>query len=129
MKLFFANIYDAVKYALSDKKGIVIISALLAITSLINKNGSLNPFWRLFTVTLLIVMGYGPYVSWHTLKGSDEHPKINNLKKLIWPLQMMAVTSSYPTVKIVDSPHQIHLLNKVNLQRQKMKPKYFILDR
>ena len=82
MKLFFANIYDAVKYALSDKKGIVIISAMLAITSLIN-NGSLNPFWRLFTVTLLIVMGYGSYVSWYTLKGSDEHPKINNLKKLI----------------------------------------------
>lgn len=84
MKLFFANICDAVKYALSDKKGIIIISALLAITSFIDKNGFLNPFWRLFTVTLLIVMGYGSYVSWYTLKGSDEHPKINNLKKLIW---------------------------------------------
>lgn len=84
MKLFFANIRDAVKYALSDKKGIIIISALLTITSIINKDGFLNSFWKLFTVTLLIVMGYGSYVSWYTLKGSDKHPKINNLKKLIW---------------------------------------------
>ena len=84
MKLFLENIADAVKYALSDKKGIILISALLAITSFINKDGFLNSFWRLFTVTLLIVMGYGSYVSWYTLKGSDEHPKLNNLKKLIW---------------------------------------------
>ncbi|WP_407422255.1 DUF4013 domain-containing protein [Methanobrevibacter sp.] len=84
MRLFFDNICDAVKYALSDKKGIIIISALLAITSFINKDGFLNSFWKLFTVTLLIVMGYGSYVSWYTLKGSDKHPKINNLKKMIW---------------------------------------------
>lgn len=84
MKLFLGNVVDAVKYSLSDKKGIIIISALLAITSLINKNGSINPILKLVTVTLLIVMGYGSYVSWYTLKGSDEHPKINNLKKLIW---------------------------------------------
>jgi hypothetical protein len=84
MKLFLDNIGDAVKYALSDRKGIIIISALMAITSIINKDGFLNPFLRVFTLTLVIVMGYGSYVSWYTLKGSDEHPKINNLKKLTW---------------------------------------------
>ena len=84
MKLFLENIVDAVKYSLSDKKGIIVISALLGITSLINKDGFLNPITKLFTVTLLIVMGYGSYVSWYTLKGSDKHPKINNLKKMIW---------------------------------------------
>ena len=84
MKLFLGNIGDAVKYALSDTKGIIIISALMAITSFINKNNFLNSFWRMFTLTLLIVMGYGSYVSWYTLKGSNKHPKINNLKKLIW---------------------------------------------
>lgn len=82
MKLFLGNVVDAVKYSLSDKKGIIIISALLTITSLISKNGSINPILKLVTVTLLIVMGYGSYVSWYTLKGSDEHPKINNLKKI-----------------------------------------------
>jgi hypothetical protein len=75
---------DAVKYALSDTKGMIVISALMAITSIINKDGFLNSFWRMFTITLVIVMGYGSYVSWYTIKGSDEHPKINNLKKLIW---------------------------------------------
>ena len=84
MRLFIGNIADAVKYALTDRKGMIVISALMGITSIINKDGFLNPFWRMFTITLVIVMGYGSYVSWYTLKGSDEHPKINNLKKLIW---------------------------------------------
>ena len=83
MKLFLGNVVDAVRYALSDRKGIIVISALLGFTSFINKDGFLNPFLKLFTVTLLIVMGYGSYVSWYTLKGSDKHPKINNLRKQI----------------------------------------------
>lgn len=84
MRLFVGNIGNAVKYALSDRKGIIIISALMAITSIATANQHLNSFWRMLAVTLLIVMGYGSYVSWYTLKGSDKHPKINNLKKLIW---------------------------------------------
>ena len=84
MRLFVGNIGNAVKYALSDRKGIIIISALMAITSIATANQHLNSFWRMLAVTLLIVMGYGSYVSWYTLNGSDEHPKINNLKKLIW---------------------------------------------
>lgn len=84
MKLFMNNIVDAVKYSLSDRKGIVIISALMGITSFVTKNAHLNPFWKMITITLVIVMGYGSYVSWYTLKGSDEHPKINNIKKLTW---------------------------------------------
>ena len=84
MRLFVGNIGNAVKYALSDRKGIIIISALMAITSIATANQHLNSFWRMLAVTLLIVMGYGSYVSWYTLKGSDEHPKINNLKKLTW---------------------------------------------
>lgn len=84
MRLFVGNIGNAVKYALSDRKGILVISALMAITSIATANQHLNSFWRMLAVTLLIVMGYGSYVSWYTLNGSDEHPKINNLKKLIW---------------------------------------------
>ena len=84
MRLFVGNIGNAVKYALSDRKGIIIISALMAITSIATANQHLNSFWRMLAVTLIIVMGYGSYVSWYTLKGSDKHPKINNLKKLIW---------------------------------------------
>ncbi len=62
----------------------IVVSALMGITSFVTKNAHLSSFWRIFAVTLLIVMGYGSYVSWYTLKGSDKHPKINNLKKLTW---------------------------------------------
>ena len=96
MRLFVGNIGNAVKYALSDRKGIIIISALMAITSIATANQHLNAFWRMLAVTLLIVMGYGSYVSWYTLKGSDEHPKINNLKKLIWEgFKKSAITFIY----------------------------------
>ena len=111
MKLFLGNIGDAVKYALSDKKGIIIISALMTITSLINKNNFLNSFWRMFTLTLLIVMGYGSYVSWYTLKGSDKHPKINNLKKLTWEGFKKSVITFIYSVGLTFFFHQ----TKVNL--------------
>ena len=96
MRLFVGNLGDAVSYALSDRKGIIICSALMAITSIITANHRLNSFWGMFCVTLLIVMGYGSYVSWYTLKGSDEHPKIKNLKKLIWEgFKKSAITFIY----------------------------------
>ena len=85
MRVFLSQVEDAVRYALSDRRGMFTVSTLMAITSFINKNGSLTPIMKLVTVTLLIVMGYGSYVSWHTLKGSDEHPKLeNNLIRVTW---------------------------------------------
>ena len=68
MRLFVGNIGNAVRYALSNRKGIIVICALMAITSIAPTNQHLNSFWRILTVTLLIVMGYGPYVSWYALK-------------------------------------------------------------
>ena len=111
MKLFLDNIVDALKYALSDKKGIIVISALLGITSIVNKDGFLNSFLRLFTLTLLIVMGYGSYVSWYTLKGSDKHPKINNLKKLTWEGFKKSVITFIYSIGLTFFFHQV----KVNL--------------
>lgn len=111
MKLFLGNVADAIRYALSDRKGIIVISALLGFTSFINKDGFLNPFLKLFTVTLLIVMGYGSYVSWYTLKGSDKHPKINNLKKLIWEGFKKSVITFIYSIGLTFFFHQ----EKVNL--------------
>ena len=39
MRLFVGNLGNAVKYALSDRKGIIIISALMAITSIATPSG------------------------------------------------------------------------------------------
>ena len=86
MKLFFTYIKDAINYTFSDIFGIWVISTLLTITSLISKDAYIDKFWSIITVTLLIVAGYGSYVSWYTLKGSDEHPQLNKntIKKLTW---------------------------------------------
>ena len=84
MKLFFRHVKESIEYAFADKKAILVICVLMAITAIIYKNGSVNPILKLVTVTLLIVVGYGSYISWYTLKDSDEHPKFKNLKKLIW---------------------------------------------
>lgn len=85
MKVFLNQVEDAVRYALSDRKGLIVVSSLMAFTSFINKNGSVTPVMKLITISLLIVMGYGSYVSWHTLKGSDDHPKLkNNLRRITW---------------------------------------------
>ena len=85
MKLFATHIKDSIDYALSDKLGMLIVSSLVTLASLVNKDAFTHPFFKLFNICLLIVVGYGSYVSWYTLKGRDEHPHFkNNLKRLIW---------------------------------------------
>lgn len=84
MKAFLQDIKDSIKYAFSDKAAIIIIGSLMAITSIVYKNESVPPVYKLITVTMLIIMGYGSYVSWYTLKGSDKHPKFKNLKRITW---------------------------------------------
>ena len=98
MKLFLSYTKDAVKYALSDRKGIIVIGLLMTISSILYKDDMIKPIWKLTTVSLLIVIGYGSYVSWYTLKGSDKHPKFNRLKKLTWEgfkKTMITVTYSF----------------------------------
>lgn len=84
MKKFFGNYIDSIRYALSDRTGLIVVGILMALTSLVNKDGLIRPIWKLTTVTVLIVMGYGSFVSWYTLKGSDDHPKIRKIKKMTW---------------------------------------------
>ena len=85
MKSFIHNLKDAVDYALEDKVAILVISSLVTIASLINKNALSDQLFKLFNINLLIVVGYGSYVSWYALKGRDEHPSFkNNLRRLIW---------------------------------------------
>ena len=82
MKLFFNYVLDSIRYAISDKKSIFINGILHTFTSVIFKFSFITPFLKLFVVTYLILIGYGSYVSWYTLKGSDNHPKFRNILKL-----------------------------------------------
>ena len=85
MKLFIKHIKESIDYALSDKTGIIVISTLVAIACFINRDSLSDPILKVLNVFLLIVVGYGSYVSWYTLKGRDEHPHLkNNLKRLVW---------------------------------------------
>lgn len=85
MKLFINKLKSSFNYALKDKVAILVISSLITIASIINKNALSDPLFKLFNINLLIVVGYGSFVSWYALKGRDEHPRFkNNLRKLIW---------------------------------------------
>ena len=85
MKLFVGHIKDSIDYALSDKLGLIIISSLVSIACFINKDSLSDPILKVTNVLLLIVVGYGSYVSWYALKGRDEHPSFrNNMERLIW---------------------------------------------
>lgn len=69
MKVLFNQIEDSIKYALSDRSAILIIGSLMAITSVISKNDSIDAVLRAVTITMIIVMGYGSFVSWYTING------------------------------------------------------------
>lgn len=85
MKSYVGHLKNSFDYAVQDKLALVILSSLIFIASLINKDISSIPHLKLFNVSLLIVTGYGSYVAWYTLKGRDEHPRFkNNLRRLIW---------------------------------------------
>ena len=85
MRLFIDHIKESIDYTLSDKTGIIIVSSLVSIACFINKNSLSDPILKVINVFLLIVVGYGSYVSWYALKGRDEHPRFkNNMKRLVW---------------------------------------------
>lgn len=85
MKGYFDDIGDAVRYALGDKYAILIIGVIVGVASFVNKSAIFpSPIMRVLNVFLLIEVVYGSSISWYTLKGSDELPKIANIKKLAW---------------------------------------------
>lgn len=78
------HIRDAVDYALADRKAVLLIGVMVFTASLISKDDFLHPVWNVFRLTIFFIVGYGSYISWYTLKGSDRHPDIRNWKRLMW---------------------------------------------
>lgn len=116
MKSFLYYIGDAIRYALSDRKGIVLISALMAVTSFVNKDPDVPRVVVMFNLTMILVMGYGSYVSWHTLRGSDEHPHVEGrVKKLLWEgFKKTVITVIYSFVMAVIGTLGKHFLSEGN---------------
>lgn len=81
MNVFYGHVRDAIDYALSDKRAILFVGTLVLVSSLINKIDFLHPIWKIVNISMFFVVGYGSYISWFTLNGSNKHPDIHNYKK------------------------------------------------
>lgn len=97
MDSFFTQIKKAIDYALSDRKAIVLIGTLVFINSIIGKLDDSFPLWKLILkISVFFVVGYGSFISWYSLKGSDKHPDIANYKKMLWEgFKKSTITSIY----------------------------------
>ena len=97
MDSFYTQIKKAIDYALSDRKAIVLIGTLVFINSIIGKLDDNFPLWKLILkISVFFVVGYGSFISWYSLKGSDKHPDIGNYKKMLWEgFKKSTITSIY----------------------------------
>lgn len=85
MGSYINDIMDSLKYAVSDWKVIVILGIILVANSIVSKYDFISSsLWRSMNFFMIFVVGYGSYVSWNTLKGSDKLPDFKNPKKLFW---------------------------------------------
>ena len=79
------NLYkDTAKYALSDWKILIKLGLLMALVSVVNKMNIEYSILNLSDIFTIFIMGYGIYISYYTLEGSQELPKIKNPKKMFW---------------------------------------------
>ena len=84
MNQFYNHIRDAISYGLADRKAILLIGALVVVVSMLRKDDCLRPIYQVFNVTIFFYVGYGSFISWYSLKGSDKHPDIRNYKRIFW---------------------------------------------
>lgn len=103
MNLFYEHMKDAVRYA-SNRKGMVVFGTILVVTSLVNKNNHLNPLWKAVNIFILLFIGYGSYISWYSLNGSNKHPDLGNYKRLFWEgfkKSLITITYSIPLTFLI----------------------------
>lgn len=82
MKVFYNSIKDAVRYGLADKLAILVIGGIMFLTALDHRFFDI-PF-HYSSILMLIVVGYGSFISWYAINGQDKHPRLNNIKKMAW---------------------------------------------
>lgn len=84
MKGYLNDIKQSVEYALSDIRAILVIGSILFANSLIVRYFDPGHILKSFNVFVLIVIGYGSYITWYTINDYDGLPNIGNIKKLMW---------------------------------------------
>ena len=85
MKEFIHDIVSAIEYAFKDPLAIFVIGIIMMVVSIINKHSATTvSFLIVFNVFMMVVVGYGSYISYYTINGIDGSPSIMNFKNLMW---------------------------------------------
>ena len=84
MKLFYSQVKDSVRYALSDRNSIIFIGILAVIISIVSKIPDPHMPLRVLRVLIFFIVGYGSFISYYTLKGEDKHPSLRHYKRIFW---------------------------------------------
>lgn len=84
MNLFYSQLKDGVRYAISDRNAIIVVGLLALIASIVRKDDNLPDICNLFNLTIFFIIGYGSFISWYTLKGENRHPDLRNYKRIFW---------------------------------------------
>ena len=84
MSRFYTFVKEAVSYALADKYAFLAIGTIAFVLSIADKLVNFSPAVKVLKVLIFFIVGYGSYISWYTLKGSDRHPDLRNYKRLFW---------------------------------------------
>ena len=84
MESFLNYAKDAVRYALRDKYAIIIIGTIMLFSTIISKTEILPPNCKFLNIFMIFVIGYGSFISYYTLKGRDEPPKIKRVRRIFW---------------------------------------------
>jgi hypothetical protein len=84
MNLFYTQLKDGVRYALSDRNAIIVVGLMSVVASIVRKSDNLPDICNLFNLTIFFIIGYGSFISWYTLKGENRHPDLRNYKRIFW---------------------------------------------
>ena len=83
MKTFYLSIKDAVRYALSDWKVVLVIGGLMCLSSISNKISVISLF-KISNIFMVFVIGYGSFIAFYTIHGDDVPLNISNVKRIFW---------------------------------------------
>lgn len=84
IKPFYLDASNAIRYALSDWKAIVVIGGFLFLSSVSNKYVPDFSILKISNLLMIFVVGYGSYISFSTIKGKDKPPEIGRVRKILW---------------------------------------------
>lgn len=114
MESYINDIKKAVRYATGNLKIILILGFIVLTNSIVFKNEHISlSLWRTINVFMFFLVGYGSYVVWNTINGSDKLPDFENPKKLFWEGFKKSVIIFIYSIPMTYLVHLIHIDNHI----------------